>query len=293
MFSEGALRIEIHRGGKITVLDVQSDRALIGSGAHCDVRLAPDEAAVEQLAVETIDEEVLARTIALHRPCLLNGAPFIEGRLAPTAMLELGSVFVSVKFVAREVKEAKNAGQSATPPAVQAFALVALAVGFYFVLGKKPVDPLAVGGSVVTPPELTVAAETCPQTDRLAALSLANETMALAENKRERSPFYASDGIAAVQLFRRAASCYEQAGQTPAAEFARGASDELLVRLKDELHVRHVRLERLLAEQKYDEAKREGKMISEFIADSSHEYSQWLSAVVREGELRAQAGGHK
>lgn len=117
--------------------------------------------------------------------------------------------------------------------------------------------------------------------------------MTLAESKRERAPFYASDGVAAIQLFRRAESCYEQGGQSEAAQFARGASDELHARLRDELHVRHVRLERLLAEEKYDDAKREGKLISEFIADPANEYSQWLSAVVREGELRSQAGGRK
>ena len=51
MFTEGALRIELHRGSKITALEIQAERALIGSGAHCDVRLAPDEAAIEQLSL--------------------------------------------------------------------------------------------------------------------------------------------------------------------------------------------------------------------------------------------------
>src|ERR1700759_4935378 len=102
MFSEGALRIELHRGSKVSVLDVQYDRALIGSGAHCDVRLAPDEAANEQLVVELIgDDEVYAQAKSLDRPCLLNGAPFLEGRLLPTSMLELGSVAICVQRSAK------------------------------------------------------------------------------------------------------------------------------------------------------------------------------------------------
>jgi hypothetical protein len=43
----------------------------------------------------------------------------------------------------------------------------------------------------------------------------------------------------------------------------------------------------MLAEQKFAEAKRESTLIAQFIADPTNAYSQWLSAVVREGELQA------
>ena len=42
MLKESALRIELHRRSKLEVLELPTDRALVGSGAHCDVRLAPD-----------------------------------------------------------------------------------------------------------------------------------------------------------------------------------------------------------------------------------------------------------
>lgn len=292
MFAEGALRIEVHRGTKVTVLDVQSDRALIGSGAHCDVRLAPDEAAVEQLTVETIDEGVYAKTVAIGRPCLLNGAPFLEGRVPPTAMLELGPVVICVKYAPREGEEKKKkANKSATPASVQALALVGLAVGFYYVLGNNANGTLLSGFGVVTPPTLSVVAEPCPQADPVAARSIADESLVAAEMKRERAPFYPSDGLSAVRLFRRAASCLRSADAEPLAHEAEEAADRLLQKLADELHVRHVRLERMLAEQKFAEAKREGTLIAQFIADPTNAYSQWLSAVVREGELQAKQQG--
>jgi hypothetical protein len=292
MFTEGALRIEVHRGTKVTVLDVQSDRALIGSGAHCDVRLAPDEAAVEQLTVETIDEGVYAKTVAIDRPCLLNGAPFLEGRVPATAMLEVGPVVICVKFAPREEQEKKKkANTSATPAGVQALALVGLAVGFYYVLGKSPDGTILGDFGVVSPPSLSVAAEPCPQADPVAARSIADESLTAAEMKRERAPFYPSDGLTAVRLFRRAAGCLRGADAEAAAREAERAADRLQQKLADELHVRHVRLERMLAEQKFADAKREGKLIAEFIADPTNPYSQWLSAVVREGELQAQQQG--
>ena len=86
MYAQGGLRIELHRGNKLSVFEVHSDRALIGSGAHCDVRLAPDEAAVEHMLVQLVDDDVMAETKALEPVCLLNGAPFLEGRLVPTSM---------------------------------------------------------------------------------------------------------------------------------------------------------------------------------------------------------------
>lgn len=286
MFTEGAIRIELHRGRKVSALEIQADRALVGSGAHCDVRLAPDEAAIEQLSIETIDEEVHVRVLSLDRPCLLNGAPFLEGRVPPTSMLELGSVLVCAKFIPRQAGEVKKGRRSATPPAVQALALIGLAFGFYFVL-HRPGGSATAARVVPTPPKLALVIEDCPQEDPAAARSLAGETLVAAENKRERAPFYPSDGLDAMQLFARAASCYQRAGNERAAREARESAAQLQQRLSDELHVRHVRLERLLAERKYADAKREGQLITEYVADPAHQYRQWLSIVVREGELHA------
>src|SRR5262245_4375694 len=137
MHNEAALRIEIHRGRELSVLEIQDERALIGSGAHCDLRLSPDEAAVEQLVIEAIGaDEVYARTRALSPRCLLNGAPFLEGRLPPQSMLELGAVALCITRTARQeqVKRRSAPSNSATSPTVQAIGLLAVAFGFYYVL---------------------------------------------------------------------------------------------------------------------------------------------------------------
>jgi hypothetical protein len=288
MFVESALRIELHRNGKVVALDIQSDRALIGSGAHCDVRLAPDEAAVEQLLIEALDDDIYARTRAVQPPVFLNGSPFLEGRLPANAVLELGSLFVVAKFAPRQAAEGKKKkGAASTPPVVQALGLAGLAFGFYYVLSQPDGSELAFAGAQVPPPLLTVTGEPCPPVDVTAARSLAREALITAEAKRERSPFYASDGLLAVAAFERAASCDELAGDVAEAEEARRAAAALRARLGDELHVRHVRLERLLHEEKYELAWREAQLASQLVPDTSHPYAQWLSATVREGRIRA------
>jgi hypothetical protein len=285
MFEEGALRIELHRGNKRQLFEIQASRALVGSGAHCDVRLAPDEAAIEQLTVETLDEDVFARSLSLDRACLINGSAFLEGRVPPDAMLELGGVLIRVQHATRQSDQGQKKSNAA-PPARQALMLLGLALASWYVFTHRRVHHDLFGDQVVSPPALVATEEHCPQSAPRVAASLALESLRAAEVKRERAPFYASDGLSAVQLFSRAADCYSRAGDEPAAASAREASEQLRRRLADELHVRHVRLERLISEQNYGELKREGQMIAEYVSDSSSEYSQWLSAVVREGELK-------
>jgi hypothetical protein len=171
--------------------------------------------------------------------------------------------------------------------------LIALALGFYYVLTRQRPHRGAIVDGVVEPPVLVVEEQHCPQTDPRAASSLALESWNAAEIKRERAPFYASDGLSAVQLFARAADCFERAGDHDDAALARESGEQLRARLADELHVRHVRLERLLSEQKYGELKREGQLIAEYITDPASDYSQWLSAVVREGELASRKEAKK
>jgi len=285
MFSESALRIELRRGGKVTALEVQYDRALIGSGAHCDVRLAPDEAAVEQLLVETMGEEVYVRTRTMDPPCLMNGAPFFEGRLLPTSLLEIGGLAIRIQRIERQDAKSANKRSSATPPLVQVLGLVVVAAGLYFVLHKAGPADSARARTVLPPPLAAAAKESCPQTDPAAALELADQTTVEAENKRERSPFYPSDALDAITLFERAASCYESARDTTRAREANDAAATLRESVNGDIHVAHVRLERFLAEQKSEEARAEARGLLSMMPSGSP-YAQWLSTVIREAELK-------
>jgi hypothetical protein len=288
MLTECALRLELHRGGKVEVLEVQADRALVGSGAHCDVRLLPDEAAVEQLIVEARDDEIFVKVCSFDPPCLLNGAPFLESRLSPDALIELGQVALSVRLTA--LKESDRPSQrsgSTTSPAVQALGVIGLVFGFYFVLNRQPPGESALSSVVDPPPLFAKSVQECPQSESDAARSLAEEALRDAENKRERSPFYPRDGLLAVPLYERAAACFERAGERGEASAARASAVLLQKRLSDEQHVRQVRIERFITQEKYDALRHEVLVAAELVKDKSDPYAAWLSALARETEMRS------
>lgn len=289
MLTDNALKLELHRSGKVELLELQTDRALVGSGAHCDVRLLPDEAAVEQLEIETHDEEIFVKVRSFEPPCLLNGAPFLETRLSPDALIELGKVALRVRLVAMTQAQRLSAKQSAqTHPLMQGLGLVGLAFGFYFVLHRAPERDSALAYAAAPPRLFQGPAPACPHEDQAAARALADEALRDAANKRERSPFYPRDGLLAVPAYERAAACYERVGEAGLAREARANAATLKARARDELHVRHVRIERLIAQEKYDELRREVWLAAELIDDKSHPYAAWLSALGRETELRGE-----
>jgi hypothetical protein len=287
MLSDTALRLELHRHGKVEVLEVQADRALVGSGAHCDVRLLPDEAAVEQLIIEARDEQIFVKVCSFEPPSLLNGAPFVEARLSADALIEMGQVALRAGRTAlTESHKPRAKPGSETHPMVQALALVGLVFGFYFVLNHEPALDSALD-NVVSPPALFAQQPgECAQNEQEAARALAEESAIDAENKRERSPFYPRDGVAAVLAYQRAAACFDRAGLASEAREARAAASLLADRMRDEQHVRHVRIERFIAQEKYEALRHEVLLAAELVQDRSGPYAAWLSALARETELR-------
>jgi hypothetical protein len=294
MFIESAISITLVRPDATTTLELSSGRALVGSGAHCDVRLAPDEAAMEHLLIEARDEQIFVEVRNLEPACRLNGAPFLGGFLPVEAPLELGALVLKVKLEERQegaASKPSTGNKSQTHPAVQALGLVAVAVGLFYAIEAPEVSE-SVFDAAMTPPALfaDLGKATCPQADPEAAASLAHQERVAAENKAERSPFYPGDGLAAVALYERARVCHLAAGEKQAADESAAASARLRTQLSDELHVRHVRLERFLAQSKFDDVAREARLLSELVPDFGSPYAQWLSAVRREVAVRKNQG---
>ena len=289
MFNDAALRIELHRGPHVSILEVQDDRALIGSGAHCDLRLAPDEAAVEQLVIEAIGgDEVYARARAMQPVCLLNGAPFLEGRLSPASVLELGALALSVQRVERQdsAKKPQRKRQSATSPTIQALGLIAVALGLWHALSPKGENVGALTSEVAPPPRAALEAQPCAVARGAGALALARQTLLEAESKRERAPFYPGDAALAAPLFAQAAACFQLAGEQDAAAQANEAAQLLLQQVADAIHVGHVRLERFLVGEQFADARNQAELLGNLVSDRQGDYSAWLAGVRRECELR-------
>jgi hypothetical protein len=287
MFSTRALRIEVRRGDQVSALEVQEEGALIGSGSHCDVRLAPDEAAVEQMYVEIVGDDVYARAKAINPPCRVNGAPFLEGKIAASAMIEIGVVAIRATVVGRKdgATAAKGESKSTTSPAVQALGLVAIGLGLYAVLNNNRNQGITL--AAINPPgvrELT--AESCPQKEPQAARALAEQLRTEAAIKRERAPFYPGDALDGAPLYERAAGCFALAGDTEASDQAHRAARELQQQVADQVRLAHVRIERSLEQKNYESARRNAEFALALVPESDDKYGQWLLSVKRASTLQ-------
>lgn len=275
-----------HPDGRIETLAVDSDIALVGSGAHCEIRLPADDSSVEQLVVETRPGGVFAEARSMNPPALLNGLPFTQGRLLPESFLQIGALEVSVEASQlSQERSTKQAKRTRTSPITYVAAFIGLPLGFYTVL-KPPKE-----SALTKPPEVPALWDTddevtCPQKDPEVAAALAGEDLLRADAKQERAPFSSEDGVASVGLYRRAAACLSVAGDTEAAASTQAQAERMRQSMSQQFHVHRVRLERSLATQDYDAARKEVHILLMFLHQRGGPYTTWLSNLDRHLELK-------
>lgn len=280
------LTLDIERAGKTLTFEAASGAMLVGSGSHCDVRLLPEEAAVEQLLIEQRGERVYVRALSRDGALRFERAAFEEGELGSGSRLTLGELQLRVGVRTRQARSAK-AGESPVQTMItRALLMVGIAVGAYHVL-----YPAADGGvlqSAVAAPPLfgTADRRTCNVQDERDAAYQAERWALEASLKRERAPFYPKDGVASVSLYEAAEACFQKAGRPADADHIRDTVAALRGSLQDEFHVRQVRLERFLQREKHEHAQREAAVLLTFVAHQDGDYVQWLGAVQRELNAR-------
>ena len=84
--------------GQVDQLSMEAERVLIGSGAHCEIRLPVDQARVEHVLIELGPAGIFARALNFEPPPTINNIPFQQAPLPPGAMLGVG---VGVRQLAR------------------------------------------------------------------------------------------------------------------------------------------------------------------------------------------------
>jgi hypothetical protein len=282
--------------GRFQELAVDADNALIGSGAHCEIRLLPEDSPLEQLFVEARAGGVFGQARSMNPPALLNGVPFTQGRLLPESLLQIGRIQVSVALSQLSTEPAaKKKKQRRTSPITYVAALVGFPLGFYalFTMQKKPAGlPKA-----VDPPVLFADAEglrPCPQQAPGAAAALADSQTLLADAKRERAPFDPKDGVAASDLYELAASCFKVAGAKAEADHAKSSAAAMRKIMSDDFHTHRIRFERALATKDYEGARTEVNILLDFMdrdpereqPKGAAEYATWLSTMDRQIELK-------
>ncbi|HMJ11655.1 MAG TPA: hypothetical protein VK524_09600 [Polyangiaceae bacterium] len=268
-------------------LVVDSSRALVGSGPHCEIRLPAEEAGVEQLLVEAGSGGVFAQARCLNPPALLNGLPFTEGRLLPDSVLEIGGTKLSVSLAQSDLQRdpgtSKKRGRLSP---IHVLGLIGFPVGI-FMISAGPRQGAA-EEEAPSPPVLFASDSkaVCPQPGGAQAAELGRDELALADAQRERSPFYAEDGVSAVAHYQRATACFRVGGADAEARQAEQSAVQLKHTLKEQFHVHQVRLEHAALTGEFERARTEIQMLLSFVAAEPGEYGSWLTMLDRRIQLK-------
>ena len=91
-------QIRLHTG-QIDQLSMEAERVLIGSGAHCEIRLPVDQARVEHVLIELGPSGIFARALNFEPPPTINNIPFQQAPLPPGSVLGVGGCQILVELV--------------------------------------------------------------------------------------------------------------------------------------------------------------------------------------------------
>jgi len=273
------IRFEIrYADGRKEVLAVEGERALIGHGSHCDVRLPLDQAASEHVAVEVVGGTLRVETKAFDPPAKVNGIPFTTIPISPDVPLQLGTTRIFMALADAEVHDARVVQKKAeeTSPLMKALGVAVLVAGAYMAFFWD--DAPQTADAPAQAPDLFGPKPTaCPQAAPDQALALASEKFELAEGKRERSPFVAKDGLEAVQLYELAATCFRQARAQARADDADATAAQLRTAITQDFRARRVRLEHLMAVGDYELARQDITVLRALTEGKQGAWVNWLA----------------
>jgi hypothetical protein len=278
----GIIQFDIrHPNGQREASVVEGERALIGSGSHCDVRLPMDQAAHEQVLIEALGGTLRAEAKADHPPVTLNHMPLGSGTLGADSVLGIGGVRLFVTFVPDLADGANLVAQKKESKPVLQLALIAGFTAAAFLLLEE--DELEIAPPPRELPELFAStAVSCPRSDPVQALALAEERSDLAHGRRERMPFFVTDGVNAVNDYLTAAACFRAGGAAAAANEAEDAAKTLRHDLSDDFRARRIRLTHALALEDYDLARRDVAVLRAMTYGRKGAYVEWLASTEKQ-----------
>lgn len=278
-------QIRLHTG-QVDQLSMEAERVLIGSGAHCEIRLPVDQARVEHVLIELGPAGIFARALNFDPPPTINNIPFQQAPLPPGAMLGVGGCQIYVEVVEGAAGTATGPKKKTSPMMYIAMAII-VPVGMYTILAEDPVE-----GQKASPkqaPELWQApVASCPYTGGQ-ALAFAREKMAVADAKRERRPFHVQDGVQAVPTYEAAAVCFRAGGDNASGTLAEESAKFLRRDITDDFRTRRVRLDHALVVEDYVSAQKEVRVLLQFTEGKSGDYVTWLSTLDRKLKLKVGA----
>lgn len=289
---ESALMLVVRDDERIlTTVTVDSGGLLVGSAAHCDVRLSATQVAAEQLFFQlSADGSILAHSRDPNTLVSLKGAAFARGIVPEGSSLQIGRLSLVPSVVAARTATAAKPNQRGSRLRLLAMALLAV-VGIVLM---KPAKESSAATFMKAPALFDSNPVQCSEAHSDLALAAVAEWLAEARDLHERSPFAPQSGIQAVELYQRAGACLERFGPRSAAEEAAQSAADLQRRLELDFHAHRVRLARALEAKNAAAAAREVALVRSFIGDRTGPFSDWLSTLSRKLGLQlGQKSGKK
>lgn len=272
--------------GRNEVLTVDSDKVLVGSGAHCEIRLPAEHASVEHLEITMSVGAVYAQARAADRLPQLNGVEFMQTPVLSGSVITVGGCQLEVAVVEiSDNPQVIKKKQEKTSPVTYLLAILAIPLAAWLILDddgdkgppKMPKDPPVLWDKGVA---------NCPVSDVDEAVAVASEKWVSAEGKAERRPFRVQDGVAAVPLYEVAAACFDAAGKGDEAQAAKEAGDQLRRKVGEDYRAHQVRLEHALSVKDLITAQKEVKILRAFTEGLAGDYVVWLANIERQIQLK-------
>lgn len=279
--------------GRVEQLAVESDRVLIGSAGHCEIRLPLDQAKPEHVLLQVTPTGVYAQARAFDPQPTLNGVPFTQTVVMQNAVLGVGLCQITIEATellgaqggsdkgAKDEKKLSPVTYVGVAIAVPALVLILTAGGGDNGPGPPPTKVPELWGPVETQ---------CPQKNPDAAFAYARDQKAMADGKRERRPFRVQEGVAAVPLYERAAACFRVSGGANAAyaDECSTAAKKLRASIAEDYRTHQVRLEYARSREYWPIAQHEVTVLLAMLDGKQGEYVTWLSNLDR--SLRVKYG---
>ena len=258
---------------------VDSDRLVVGSGAHCEVRLSRDLAAREQLLLSASPDGSVRFEVKAHRPPTMLGTRVVSaGDLGPADVLRVGDFSLTARVTM--LGGTKRRAPLEALAVVPAVLIMALTIGYAEPLSVAPRPPRA--------PALFVDSQAvCSAQDAFEAAQLARQRHALATEKRERGPFSGRDAVESVRAFNLASACFRLSGEHAKAHEDAANAATLRRKLEEEYRTRSTRLEHAFVEGDVDQVDRELPALTSLTAHLRDPYVDWLAQETRRAEAAA------
>ncbi len=282
-----ALKIIVSQaGGRTIEVVVDAGSALIGSGGHCDIRLGPEDVAVEQLYFENQPGGLFAEVRANFPHVLVDRVPFQRGRVLDGRVFKIGKLEIQAQLVESQQKRRKS--EERVRPGLLVLAALVLGLGVYAITARHG----STEGSDYqdAPPLFDATAVDCPYTSPGGAEDAVQTWLRDAAGRHERAPFSPQDGVEAVGLYRHAESCLKQLGRAQEAEQVSTGADSLATRLEKDFHVHRVRLSRALATGDTAAAQHEVSLLRGYLAKRGTVFAGWLDYLDRRLGLQGKDG---